>query len=104
MTLVSEIIKTSIQVQNTRNIQDVLTHATTELGELAQEVQIAGGKSYKQPGPDGVVGEALDVIACMIDMIYIHYGVLADEEYLVSLVKPKMEKWKEKSKQVQDNS
>lgn len=102
MTLVTEIINTSIQVQNTRNIQDILIHAMTELGELAQEVQIAEGNSYKQAGPDGVVGEALDVIACMVDMIYIHYGILANEEYLISLMKPKLEKWKEKAKQVQD--
>lgn len=102
MTLISEIVKTSIQVQNTRDIQDILTHSMTELGELAQEVQIDQGNSYKQPGSDGIVGEALDVIACMVDMIYVHYGVAADEEYLISLMKPKLEKWKEKAKIVQD--
>lgn len=100
MTLVTEIVNASIQVQNTRSIQDILTHAMTELGELAQEVQIAEGKSYKQQGPDGVVGEALDVIACMVDMIYIHYGILANEDYLIAKMKPKLEKWKEKSKQI----
>lgn len=103
MTLVSEIIKTSIQVKNDRNIQDILIHAMTELGELAQEVQIAEGNSYKSAGPDGIVGEALDVIACMVDIIYVHYDVLADEEYMISLMKPKLEKWKEKSKLVEDN-
>jgi len=97
MTLVSEILETSRQVDNGRTIQDVLTHAMTELGELAQEVQIAGGKSYKQQGVDSVVGEALDVINCMIDIIYIHYGVLADEHYLKALNSRKLAKWKEKA-------
>jgi NTP pyrophosphatase (non-canonical NTP hydrolase) len=97
MTLVSEILETSRQVDNGRTIQDVLTHAMTELGELAQEVQIAEGKSYKQQGVDGVVGEALDVINCMIDIIYIHYGVLADEHYLKALNSRKLAKWKEKA-------
>ena len=36
MTLVTEIVNASIQVQNTRSIQDILTHAMTELGEIAQ--------------------------------------------------------------------
>lgn len=103
MTLVSEIIKTAVQVQSTRDIQDILTHAMTEMGELAQEVQIAQGNSYKSAGADGIVGEALDVISCMVDIIYVHYGVLADEEYMISLMKPKLEKWKEKSKLVEDN-
>ena len=100
MTLVSEIIKNCIQVENQRDIQDILTHAMTELGELAQEVQIASGKSYKQEGSDGIVGEALDVIACMVDMIYVHYGVSANEEYMISLMKSKLEKWKQKDKEI----
>lgn len=102
MTLVNEILETSIKVQNDRSIQDILTHAMTELGELAQEVQIAQGKSYKQQGPDGIVGEALDVIACMVDIIYVHYGILANEEYLIAKMKPKLEKWKQKEKQMQE--
>lgn len=99
MTLVSEILETSRQIDNGRTIQDVLTHAMTELGELAQEVQIAEGKSYKQQGADGVVGEALDVINCMIDIIYVHYGVLADEHYMAALNSRKLAKWKEKAGQ-----
>lgn len=97
MTLVTEILATSAQVDNNRTISDILTHAMTELGELAQEVQIAEGKSYKQEGVDGIVGEALDVINCMVDMIYIHYGVLANEEYLTAQNKRKLAKWKEKA-------
>lgn len=102
MSLVNEILYTSTQVENGRNIQDILTHAMTELGELAQEVQIAEGKSYKPVGSDGIVGEALDVIACMVDIIYIHYGILVNEDYMVSLIKPKLEKWKQKDKEIQD--
>ena len=102
MTLVNEILAASAEVENGRTIQDILTHAMTELGELAQEVQIAEGKSYKQQGSDSVVGEALDVINCMIDIIYVHYGVLADEHYLTALNDRKLSKWKEKAKQVKE--
>ena len=97
MTLVSEILDTSKAVTNDRTISDVLTHAMTELGELAQEVQIAEGKSYKQEGTDGVIGEALDVINCMVDMIYIHYGSLGNEDFMVALNARKLAKWKEKA-------
>lgn len=98
MTLVSEILNTSKDITNDRTISDVLTHAMTELGELAQEVQIAEGKSYKQEGADGIIGEALDVINCMVDMIYVHYGSsLGNEDFMVALNAQKLAKWKEKA-------
>lgn len=101
-TLVDIITDASAEIKNDRTIQDILNHAMTELGELALEVQIAEGKSYKQPGKDGVVGEALDVIACMVDIIYTHYGVLATEEYMISLMKPKLDKWQEKDMEIRN--
>jgi hypothetical protein len=103
-TLVSEILATSKRVNDGRTAQDILTHAVTELGELALEVQISEGKSYKKAGKDGVVGEALDVISCMVDLIYVHYGRLASEEFMVSLMKPKLDKWKEKADEIANRS
>lgn len=68
MSLVNQILSSSVAVQNDRTVQDILNHTMTELGELALEVQIDQGKSYKLPGSDGIVGEALDMIACLVDM------------------------------------
>lgn len=50
---------------------DVLLHLFSEFGELAEEVTIADGGSYKAQGADGVVGEAIDVILCAVDLVYV---------------------------------
>lgn len=92
MTLVTQIWVASDHVQDSRTCTDVLTHAMTELGELALEVQIHAGKSYKMPGADGVVGEALDVIACMMDLIRVHDPNLTESD-LMRIMQPKLEKW-----------
>lgn len=53
-----------------RTPYSILASATSELGELAQEVMINQHHSYKQPGTDGIIGEAIDVIACLLDLIH----------------------------------
>ncbi len=61
----------SDKLKDGRTIADVIGHTMEELGELATEVKIADGKSYKDPGVDGIVGEAVDVIVCLLDWAYI---------------------------------
>ena len=102
MTLITEVVLTCEHIQSPRTAADILLHAVTEIGELALEIQIDEGKSYKQTGDDGIVGEALDVIVCMIDIIYNQMGQFFEEEQLVDWVRPKLEKWK--SKQMLVNS
>lgn len=63
--------KVSCVIKDDRSQYRVLTSATEELGELAQEIRVANGHSYKEEGKDGVVGEAIDLIACALDLIYI---------------------------------
>lgn len=96
MTLINETFKYSDQIKNGRNSFYVLSKCTEELGELSVEVQIKEGVSYKQPGKDGVVGEAIDLITCLIDMIHINYPELTEED-LLAIAIPKLEKWKEKA-------
>lgn len=69
MTLWSEVAKISAAVENGRTLNNIFMHALTELGELAQEVIISDGRSYKEPGKDGVAGEAMDLILCLTDLI-----------------------------------
>jgi NTP pyrophosphatase (non-canonical NTP hydrolase) len=96
MTLVSQVFDASDEIKNTRSLSDVFLHLSTEFGELAQEVQIAEGKSYKEPGSDGVVGEGIDVIACTLDLIrLLHPGIT--EETLDVLMKVKLDKWKKEA-------
>ena len=97
ITFVKETLNTCSHVQNDRTLQDVLTHLMTEVGELAQEIQIVEGKSYKERGDDGVVGEAVDVINCALDIIY-QYDNLITEDDLSIVNRGKLKKWKETAK------
>ncbi|ETX13541.1 hypothetical protein OCH239_09690 [Roseivivax halodurans JCM 10272] len=56
-------------IENGRTAFDIIEHTMSELGELSEEIVIAGGRSYKAPGPDGVAGEALDVALCLVDLL-----------------------------------
>jgi hypothetical protein len=58
-------------VEASRLPTDVLVHLLSEYGELAEEVAIATGSSYKPEGADGVVGEAIDVVLCAVDLVYV---------------------------------
>lgn len=93
-TLIGETFKYSEQIDNNRNPFYVLSKCTEELGELSEEVQIASGVSYKYKGKDGIVGEAIDLITCLLDMIHITEPDLTEED-LVRIAIPKLEKWKE---------
>lgn len=92
-TLCAVTFATSKAIETERNIQDVLTHLVTEVGELATEVQVATGRTYKKGDVDGIVGEAVDVILCALDIIYLHEGAI-DEPKLVALAQTKLNKWK----------
>lgn len=70
----------------------VLAAAQAELGETAEEVAIMMGDSYKVEGPDGAVGEALDTIISLLDLIHVINPDL-DEEDLVRIAGPKLDKW-----------
>ena len=95
-TLVSETFNYSDQIKNNRNTFYVLSKCVEELGELSVELQIAAGVSYKEAGKDGVVGEAIDLITCVLDLIRITHPNLTEED-LVSIAIPKLEKWKAKA-------
>lgn len=72
--LVDAVLEVSEEVSNGRTQETVLMHLLTEFGELAQEVIIAQGRSYKGPGRDGVVGEAVDLVLCVVDLAYVAAG------------------------------
>lgn len=49
----------------------VFLQVFAELGELCDEVNIAMGEHYKPAGPDGITGEAADVINSLIDYLWV---------------------------------
>jgi len=66
-----------------------------ECGELAQEILIsrnASGFHNKQAGPDGIKGEAVDVLLVALSLFFCHGGSL-DE--LATTVQKKSLKWQE---------
>lgn len=102
--VIQDILKTCQAVTMPRSEYYVLGHIMEEVGELATEVNIAvDGRSYKQQGADGVIGEAVDAIICLVDMVYIHLknqGLPSDDidTLLKSVAKAKLEKWLAKAK------
>lgn len=92
--LVKKTFAFSDAIENDRTISDIIEHAMTELGELSMENIIEKGRSYKAPGKDGIVGEAVDVMLCMLDIIRKAEPEMT-EEALMEIVQPKLQKWKE---------
>ena len=60
----------SIMIKDDRTIDDILNHTMEELGELTEEIQIKYGWIEDDAGPDGIVGESIDILACVLDMIH----------------------------------
>lgn len=108
MSLINQILEVSRIIPVERDEYTILAHTMEEVGELAQEITIkVGGKSYKKQGPDGVIGESIDAILCLVDMIYIHAeknGIEITEELLMEIAQQKLNKWQEKCKLYIDSS
>lgn len=97
-TLFSIVRDASVQVDelgHKRSLNSVLLAAQAELGECADEVLILSGDSYKTTGPDGVIGEAIDAIACLLDAIYVTDPDFT-EQMLNDYMKLKCQKWIDK--------
>jgi NTP pyrophosphatase (non-canonical NTP hydrolase) len=95
MTLIDLILDTSRiadHFHKTRSLNSVCHATTAEMGELAEEVSIAMGDSYKQPGPDGITGEAVDLIISGLDLLYVNDRNITEAQ-LLAVAKPKLEKW-----------
>lgn len=92
MSILSTIFSSSRIVNNDRTSSSVLRSLTSELGELAQEIDIKEGTSYKQPDEEGIIGEAIDVIVSAADIIYLEDPDITEEQIL-QILKKKCDKW-----------
>lgn len=86
-TLISVILEASQQVDvydSKRTRYSVLADATSGLGQLAGEVAIVEGNSFKEASEDGLVGQAVDTILAIVDLIYKHQPNITEDD-LVAL-------------------
>jgi NTP pyrophosphatase (non-canonical NTP hydrolase) len=75
-----------------RTKYSVLSSTMAELGELAEEVMIERGNSYKGAGVDGIIGEAVDTIVCLLDLIHLANPDMTEQE-LDEIALKKLNKW-----------
>lgn len=99
--MIKETFDVSISVPR-RTKADVLVALMEEVGELATEISVDSGYSTKPEGKDGIVGEAIDIIICALDMIWVSSPNTTEaelEDHVMKILRVKLEKWKEKTKQ-----
>lgn len=80
----------SQRVQNDRTLETISDHMRGEHIELDEEIQKY--RNGESAGADGIVGEAIDVIACAADIIFTHAPDVTREQ-LVQIILEKCEKW-----------
>lgn len=90
--MIKNVFEVSDKVKNNRTPSTVLLHLVQEIGELSTEIQIEEGHIQKTPSDDGIVGEAIDVIICALDIIRIHNPEITEEE-IISYCQKKLNKW-----------
>ena len=94
MSLVTDILGYSKEIQNGRTINSIWKHFLSEVSELSFEVDVLNGDlPPEHGGPDGIIGEAIDGILCLVDLIHQHNPEITEEE-LRAIAAKKLEKWK----------
>lgn len=83
-------------IKNHRSVETSIIYALAELGELSEEVLINNSLNVKEQGKDGILGESVDVIVCMLDIIQLHNPDITDNEIL-ELIDKKINKWENKN-------
>lgn len=90
-----------------RHPLDVFAQLSEEVGELATEINIQTGfRSDRQPGPDGILGEACDGIICLLDEIYLSQEWESGWQFEVVVeetLRKKVGKWRTKFQKDEEN-
>lgn len=83
----------SQEIKDNRDKNKVYLKVAEEMGELSQEINIQNGfVKPEKGGPDGVIGEAMDAIISLFDIIYLENPNITEEE-LMQIAKNKCDKW-----------
>ncbi len=78
-----------------RTKRDIHNHLMSETNELHDEIVYDDAK-WGPAGPDGIMGESIDVILCALDLIFKDKPDITNDE-IEAYVLMKLEKWKRKS-------
>lgn len=95
--MIESILGVSKAIEDNRSLNDVFTYVVEEVGELATEINIHTGYSCKKQGKDGIVGEAIDAIICLVDIIRLYNPTITEDE-LTTMCNVKLQKWVDKSR------
>lgn len=68
-----------------------------EVGELATELAIEDGTKNREASPDGVTGEAIDVLIVILDMLHYQLGDKIHGQAFLDRVQSKLNKWEAKA-------
>ena len=85
-----KIIKAAGALVPARGITGIFRALMEEEDELKDEINIK--LDGKEPGVDGIAGEAVDCILCLIDIIQTENPDMTEEQFL-EIVKLKTDKW-----------
>lgn len=80
----------SQMIRNGRTLRTIFKHTVSEIDEFQDEISLV--ERGLPEGKDGVVGEAIDGIACLLDAIFIHRPDITDEE-IDAIMERKCAKW-----------
>lgn len=94
--MIEQVFNVSDKIKNGRTIHDVFPYLIEEVGELATEINIKTGFSNKKPGKDGIIGESIDAIICLLDIIRLEQPDIT-EDHLVEIFERKLKKWQDKA-------
>lgn len=100
-TLEQMVSATSIKVGST-NRDAIFKSLIEEVGELATEIAIEDGTKDREASPDGVVGEAIDVLVVILDLIHREIGENIHGQPFLDRVQSKLNKWEAKASKTGD--
>jgi NTP pyrophosphatase (non-canonical NTP hydrolase) len=91
--MIDQVFETSKQIDNGRSMQQVMLTVMEEVGELAVEIGIVNGTKDREPGKDGIIGESADVIAAVLDVVFLANPNLTETEFK-KILQGKLDKWR----------
>jgi len=93
-------LDTGHRIRDNRTVHEVYVSLGKELGELAEEIEITHSphRSLKETD-EGVFGESIDCILCLIDLIRTDNPDVTVGEITAYAVK-KLRKWENKQKEI----
>lgn len=89
---VDKVIAVCQKISNGRTISSVMKALEEEVVELRVEVDKA--LAGEDAGTDGIVGEAIDCLLCVVDILY-QKNPSISREHISFLVGQKLDKWTE---------